>query len=223
VSPGTRCGSLTAVDEPECTTQTTRLTARGAATRARIVQAAVDLIHTKGVAATTLDDVLAASSTSKSQLYHHFADKTALVHEVVAAQGAQLIARQEDHLKRLNSIRGLERWRDAILQRASLPDGGHGRAIGSLAAELADRDQEARSMLAKYFERWEKLLAEGLTRMRASGALRPDADPEKLATFLVAALQGGYLLAQTAHSTEPMKQTLDMAIGHVRTFLSSVL
>ncbi|WP_326835243.1 TetR family transcriptional regulator C-terminal domain-containing protein [Amycolatopsis rhabdoformis] len=208
------------MEEPEGTTQKTRLTARGAATRSRIVQAAVDLIQVKGVASTTLDDVRAASSTSKSQLYHHFPDKKALVREVVAAQGAQLIARQEDQLRRLNSIRGLERWRDALVQRASLRDGAYGCAIGSLAAELADRDQEARSMLAKYFEIWEELLAEGLTRMRASGALRRNADPEKLATFLVAALQGGYLLAQTAHSTEPLKLTLDLAIDHIRTFLA---
>src|ERR1051325_6216845 len=56
-----------------------RLTARGAKTRARIVAAAADLMYVKGVGATTLDDVLAASGVSKSQLYHHFDGKDALV------------------------------------------------------------------------------------------------------------------------------------------------
>lgn len=46
-----------------------RLTARGAVTRARILRSAADLMHVKGVAATTLEDVRAASGTSKSQLY----------------------------------------------------------------------------------------------------------------------------------------------------------
>ncbi|RSD09636.1 TetR family transcriptional regulator [Amycolatopsis eburnea] len=175
-------------------------------------------MQVNGVAATTLDDVRAASGTSKSQLYHHFPDKTALVHEVVAVRGTQLVGQQGDQLRRLNSIRDLERWRDAIVRRAALRHDVHGCALGSLAAELADRDEEARVLLAKYFEIWEELLAEGLIRMRSSGALRPDADPGKLATFLVAALQGGYLLARMARSAEPMKQTLDLAIDHVRSF-----
>lgn len=38
-----------------------RLTSRGAATRARIVEAAAGLMRVQGVNATTLDDVIAAS------------------------------------------------------------------------------------------------------------------------------------------------------------------
>ena len=43
------------------------LTARGAATRSRIVEAAADLIYAHGVERTSLDDVMAASGVSKSQ------------------------------------------------------------------------------------------------------------------------------------------------------------
>src|SRR5437763_14362660 len=52
-------------------TREVSLTARGAATRDHIVQAAADLMYVKGVHATTLDDVRAATGTSKSQLYRH--------------------------------------------------------------------------------------------------------------------------------------------------------
>ena len=67
------------------------LTARGATTRDRIVHAAADLMYVKGVHATTLDDVRAATGTSKSQLYRHFPDKDALVHAVIALRGHQII------------------------------------------------------------------------------------------------------------------------------------
>ena len=50
------------------------LTARGAATRARIVEAAADLIYARGVEQTSLDEVMATSGVSKSQLYHYFAE-----------------------------------------------------------------------------------------------------------------------------------------------------
>jgi TetR/AcrR family transcriptional repressor of nem operon len=198
-----------------------RLTARGAATRARIVEAAAELMYVKGVNATTLDDVRAASGTSKSQLYNHFADKDALVRAVAELWAARVLAREEVHLSRLNSFNGLVRWRNALVQRNAAQNGAYGCVLGSMAAEVSDHDDEARETLAATFRRWEQLLADGLRRMQDSGKLRPDADADALATGLIAALQGGYLLAQTAGDVRPMEVALDMALDHVRTLLTS--
>jgi TetR/AcrR family transcriptional repressor of nem operon len=199
-------------------THSTRLTARGAATRARIVEAAAHLMHVNGVAATTLDDVRVASGTSKSQLYHHFADKDELVDAVIALQAQELMARQTQRLQRLDSLRGLELWKDATVRRNALRRGAHGCELGSLASELADTNEAARAALAAHFRSWEALLTAGLQRMRANGVLSPEADPRKLATGIIAALQGGYLLAQMARDTAPMEIALDMALDHVRAF-----
>ncbi|MFI5613279.1 TetR/AcrR family transcriptional regulator [Amycolatopsis sp. NPDC051903] len=204
--------------EPESTVKPVRLTARGEATRARILRAAVDLMTVKGVAATTLDDVRAASSTSKSQLYHHYADKDALVQDVIEYQAQDLLTAQGEQLRRLNSIRGLERWRDAIIQRNALRNGAYGCQLGSLASELSDQNERARSALAGHFETWLGLIADGLRRMRDAGKLRRDADPERLAIGLMGALEGGYLLAQTEHDVKPMRIALDMAIDYIRGF-----
>jgi TetR/AcrR family transcriptional repressor of nem operon len=59
---------------------------------------------------------------------------------------------------------------------------------------------------------------DGLRRLQDNGTLRPDADPVRLATGLMAALQGGYLLARTARNSEPMAVALDMALDHIRTY-----
>ncbi|WP_352249375.1 TetR/AcrR family transcriptional regulator [Amycolatopsis nalaikhensis] len=195
-----------------------RRTARGEATRARILRAAVDLMTVKGVAATTLDDVRAASSTSKSQLYHHYPDKDALVQDVIEFQAEEVLTTQAEQLRRLNSIRGLERWRDAIVQRSALRNGAYGCRLGSLASELSDQNERARSALAGHFETWQGLITDGLRRMRDAGKLRPEADPERLAIGLMGALQGGYLLAQTEHDVKPMRIAVDMAIDHIRGF-----
>ena len=48
------------------------LTPRGVATKQRIVGAAAELIYTKGIERVSLDEVMEASSVSKSQLYHYF-------------------------------------------------------------------------------------------------------------------------------------------------------
>jgi AcrR family transcriptional regulator len=178
-------------------------------------------MYVKGVGAVTLDEVRAASGTSKSQLYHHFSDKDALVHEVIATQAQRLLERQQELLRRFSSFRGLQRWRDAVLQRNRLRSGAYGCELGSLASELSDQDEDARVALAGYFRAWEDMLVDGLERMRQNGTLRQDADPVQLATGLMAALQGGYLLAQTARDSTPMAIALDMALDHIRSYATS--
>ena len=213
-----RGGNLANVAEQAPDKNSSRLTERGRATRERILRAAGDMMYVKGVSLTTLDDVRAASGTSKSQLYRHYPDKDALVRDVVALQAAEVLDRHQQLLRRLNSFRGLERWRDAVVERNALRNGAYGCPLGSLASELADQDEEARKVIARHFATWEGLLEAGLVRMKDSGVLRAEADAKELATGLMAALQGGYLLAQTAQDVKPMRIALDMAIAHVRTY-----
>jgi TetR/AcrR family transcriptional repressor of nem operon len=196
------------------------LTARGAATRDRIVHAAADLMYVKGVHATTLDDVRAATGTSKSQLYRHFPDKDTLVHAVIALRGQQIIERETQRLGRFNSFSGLVRWRNALIQANALQNGAYGCALGSMASEVSDQDEQARTLLADLFKAWEGLITAGLERMQAKGALRPDADPGQLAIGLMAALQGGYLLANAAHDVRPMEIAMDQALEHLKSYLA---
>lgn len=195
------------------------LTARGAATRDRIVHAAADLMYVKGVNATTLDDIREATSTSKSQLYRHFPDKESLVRAVIALRGQQVIERETSRLGRLSSFNGLVRWRNALIAANALQNGAYGCALGSMANELADHDEQARAMLAALFKDWEELIAAGLRRMQAKGTLEPDANPDDLAIGLMAAVQGGYLLANAAHDIRPMEISIDLALEHLKSYL----
>jgi TetR/AcrR family transcriptional repressor of nem operon len=210
-----------ATKEAQGSAELRRLTARGAATRDRIVAAAAELMYVRGVNATTLDEVLAAAGASKSQLYRHFPTKDDLVHAVIERRGQQVLDRETQRLGRLSSFSGLTRWRDALIQANSLQGGAYGCALGSMASELADQDEQARTSLAGLFQRWEDLLAAGLRRMQAKGALRPDADPDQLAVGLMAALQGGYLLASTARDVRPMEIGLDLALAQVKSYLAA--
>jgi TetR/AcrR family transcriptional regulator, transcriptional repressor for nem operon len=192
-----------------------RLTARGAKTRARIVAAAAELMHVRGVGATTLDDVLAASGVSKSQLYHHFAGKEALVRAVVDHVGERVIEREREALGHVSTIRGLHRWRDALVQNNALRHGAYGCALGTLASEVSDQDDLARRALSQLFAEWQGLLASVLHRLQDDGVLPPDASVDQLATGLMAAVQGGYLLAQTERDVTPMAMAIDLALAHI--------
>jgi AcrR family transcriptional regulator len=195
---------------------TSRLTTRGAATRARIIAGAAELIYARGVAGTSLDDIMAATSTSKSQLYHYFTGKDALVLDVIRSQLEQVIAGQEVPLRELRSWAGLQRWCDHVVANTRATHGVGGCRLGSLASELADRSEPARQVLAGCFAEWEDHLSKGFAAMQNEGELSADADPEALATALMAALQGGLLLSQTARGAQPLELAMDMALDHVR-------
>jgi AcrR family transcriptional regulator len=198
------------------TKRAVRLTPRGAATRQRIVSAAADLIYVRGVSNTSLDDVIEASGTGKSQLYHYFEDKDALVEAVVAEQVERVLAFHRPLLHRFESMRALTRWRDAVVVGNRTRGVQHGCPLGSLASELADRSEPIRARLAEGFAVWESLLAAGLTRMRDKGELASDVDPAEMASAIMTALQGGLLLARTARDPAPLEIALDMALSHVR-------
>ena len=200
---------------------TTRLTARGAKTRERIVTAAADLMYVRGVGATTLDDVLAASGVSKSQLYRHFAGKDEVVRAVVDLMGERVIERERNSLSHVSTIAGLRRWRDTLVQNNALRHGAYGCALGSFASEVADHDDVARRALLALFAEWQELLAGVMRRLQDTGVLPPEAPVNQLATGLMGALQGGYMLAQTARDVTPMATSIDMALTHIES-LSAV-
>src|SRR6201994_2274023 len=96
-----------------------RLTPKGARTRARIVEEAAALIHERGVAGTSLEDVKAAAEVSGSQMYHYFPDKNELVQAVIDYQ-AGTIVNQNRHA--LSSANGVEAWRDMVITGVKLAE-----------------------------------------------------------------------------------------------------
>ena len=196
-----------------------RLTRKGRATRARIVAAAAELMFERGVAGTSTEDVRVSAGVSSSQLYHYFDSKQALVRAVIAYQTEAVLSAQQPLLGRLDSLEALRAWRDLIvdLQTRNCCEGGC--PIGSLAAELAEIDSGARADLVAGFSRWEAAIRDGLAMMRGRGALRPDADPDRLALATLAALQGGLLLTQVRRDPIPIATALDAALDHIRSFV----
>jgi TetR/AcrR family transcriptional repressor of nem operon len=200
----------------------TGLTTKGAATRERIVEAAADHVLARGAAGTSLDDVRAATGTSKSQLFHYFpAGKAELVRAIVACQGERVLAAQRPAIDRLDSFEAWRAWRDLVVAHYGAQEPGTGCPIGSLANELAATDPELRAQVAAYFEHWCGLLERGLRTLRERGELRFEADPAALALATLAALQGGLLLTQVTRSPHALEVALDAAIDHIESFATS--
>ncbi|HEY2206183.1 MAG TPA: TetR/AcrR family transcriptional regulator [Pseudonocardia sp.] len=192
-----------------------RITAKGTRTRLRIVAAAAALMAEHGVAGTTLEHVREAGGVSSSQIYHYFADKQALIRAVIEHQNDTVVGGQQPLLAQLDTLAGLRAWRDAIVELQRRRQCRGGCPIGSLGSELAELDPQARADIADGFHRWEAGIRDGYRAMHRRGELATHANPDRLATATLAALQGGLLLTQIRRDTEPLEAALDIVLDHV--------
>src|SRR5215471_577439 len=196
-----------------------RLTAKGRATRDRIVQAAAQLIVTEGLSASNMENVRRAASVSGSQLAHYFADKGALIRAVIRRQiGVVLDFHRQPKLGGLRSFDDFERWIDLNMRYL--------RRIGyfgtptyhALATQLAKSDGATRETLAAGYWQWIDLLQVAIQRMKDNAVLVPNADPRRLAMVIVGAHQGGATLAFTYRSEWPHVDAVRFAVNYLRMF-----
>ena len=130
-------------------------TAKGQATRERIVAAAAQLIFEGGVAGTSWEDVETAAGVNSSQLYHYFGDKQRLVRAVIAYQTTTLLANQQPFLGSLDSLEALRAWRDLLVDGQRQTQSKGGCPLGSLTGELFEAHPECREDLKLGFDVWE--------------------------------------------------------------------
>jgi AcrR family transcriptional regulator len=194
-------------------------TGRGRASRERIVERAADLFAERGIAGTSVDEVLAAAKAGKGQFYHYFRNRDELAAAAVGYRCTQVVDGLTDALGDVSSLAGLERALAGFIagfEQTGLP----GCPIGTLAAEVAGRNEAARLQAAAGFDAWERLLADALERMRQRGELRADAAPAVLATGLLASIEGGMVLSQARKDVASLRIAVDTGLAQVRTHLN---
>src|SRR5204863_1940339 len=139
--------------------------AKGAATRDQILDAASRLIHPQGYHGTSLDDVLRESGVGKGNFYYHFRSKEDLGFAILDQLVNRFVERtlepcfSDPAAARLEQIRCfLDRVLDA--QRKSNCVGGC--FMGNLACELSDVHEGFRARLATVFKKWRGCLTTAL-------------------------------------------------------------
>jgi AcrR family transcriptional regulator len=178
----------------------------------RIVDVACDLFFRQGVAATGLSEIIARSGTGKGQMYHYFQDKDALVLAVIEAQIEGAVAAERTTFAGMTSADDLRAWADAAV--ASHSEAGAARCpLGTLVAEVAERDPHLRAALDLGFGRWRDAIRNGLERLQAREIVRVDRTIDDLAEILLCAFEGGALMSEVRGHTGPLRLALHAAIG----------
>jgi AcrR family transcriptional regulator len=194
------------------------LTAKGRATRARIVEGAAEVLREQGVATATLDDVMTRTHSSKSQLFHYFPDgKDQLLLAVAEFEADRVLADQQPYLSCLDSWEAWQRWRDVVVQRYE--EQGDHCPLGSLLLQVGRTTPGARAIVVELLRSWQESLAAGIRAMQAAGHLPADPaalDVERHAAALLAGIQGGVtVLLATGESTH-LRAALDQGISSLR-------
>jgi TetR/AcrR family transcriptional regulator, transcriptional repressor for nem operon len=190
-------------------------------TREKLLGAAFEEIYRRGFQAASLDAILATAGVTKGALYHHFPDKAALGYAVVDEVIKGLLLQRwlgllhQDTGDPVTALQRVLRHRAANLEAHEIE---LGCPLNNLAQEMSPLDERFRRRIDATFDAWRDGFARALARGQENGTVRRDADPRKVAAFLVAAAEGSYGLAKSAGSRAMLRSNLET----LATFLESL-
>lgn len=161
------------------------------------------LFRRQGVAATGLQQIASASAARMGSIYHFFPDgKDQLAEAVIQAGGrrygqvvaALLTAASDDPVIALGVVF------DQAADDLAASDYADACPIATIALEVASTNERLRIATAEVFATWLDALTQFCGRIVADPVGARD-----LATTVLAALEGAFVLARAAHDAEPVR------------------
>jgi TetR/AcrR family transcriptional regulator, transcriptional repressor for nem operon len=186
--------------------------------RDRIVATAAELFHSKGYAATGIDEILRLARATKGSFHHHFGSKKkialAVVKDVVRSRfSGRMLTPILNASKPLDAVR---RIIYDLRTKVSTADLLTGCPINNLSSELALQDGKLQRTLADLFAEWQDEWARVLSKEHRLLRKTGFKNPRQLSIYLVAAIEGAQAMAKAQQSREP----LDTVLKHLEAMLS---
>jgi TetR/AcrR family transcriptional repressor of nem operon len=167
--------------------------------RTMILDAASEVIAERGFNQTSVEDVIKrAGLCGKSHFYHYFRSKEELGYAVLDRRFERFA---EGGLSLLRDpARGPQErlfgFIDSLVELQARKGCRGGSVFGGLAAELADTHEGYRARIELVFQKWSEHIQTLLWELRPR--LRADADPQRLARFIIASLEGAVLMSRVS-------------------------
>ncbi len=171
-------------------------------TRTRLIEAATDLIETASVHAVGVSAICKRAGVKKGSFYHFFDSKDELVRAIIEEAWGEFETAVLEPLGSPDSSfeAKLERLFECMYEAQLGQQERLGRAagclFGSLAVEAATLAPDIQNMLSRIFDDWVAHLVGAIRTAVDEGGLDADTDPEALAWFITASVQGAVLLAR---------------------------
>ncbi|NDU72070.1 TetR family transcriptional regulator [Actinomadura sp. DSM 109109] len=174
-------------------------------TRERLVESTRELLWERGYVGTSPKTIQQRAEAGQGSMYHHFSGKEELARAAIGRTAEEMRAAVDAQLsgpgtavERIASY--LRRERDVL----------RGCPIGRLTQDPDVMAAPAlRGPVEETFAWLRARLAEVVREGVDRGELEPAVDPEPTAAAIVAALQGGYVLARAADAPDAFDQAIE--------------
>jgi TetR/AcrR family transcriptional regulator, transcriptional repressor for nem operon len=177
-----------------------------------IVQAGLDIIHTRGFNGTGIEAILKQANVPKGSFYNFFSSKEefglAVIDLFLAEMGALLQPVWED--VSLPPLMRIRKSFEVLITRFEGNNCNKGCLIGNLGLEMSDQCEAFRQRLEDALQRWIGSLAALLEEAREEGAVPINVEPVVLAENIVASFEGALLRAKVKKSVEPLKNFIHL-------------
>jgi TetR/AcrR family transcriptional regulator, transcriptional repressor for nem operon len=188
--------------------------------KAKLLNAALNVIRTKGYAATTVDDICDAAGVTKGSFFHHFKSKDDLALSAAAFWGEmteRFFASAPYHQSKdpLRRLLGYVDFRAKILQ-GDLPD--YTCLLGTLVQETYATHPDIRAACDKGMSTHIAIVTRDVKAAKRLYA--PDApwSAESVGAFIQTVLQGAFIFAKAKQSPEVVRESL----AHLRRYLGLI-
>ena len=183
------------------------------ATRQRILDAGAELFRRQGYVGTGMKQIVAEANAPFGSIYHFFPKgKAQLGEEIIRSSGevyrelaeAFFAAQPDDPAGAMRSF--------FAAAAEVLVETGYADAcpIGTVALEVASTNDALRQATHDVFESWLTTIAGHLVEVGVDGETA-----RSLALSTVALIEGGFMLARAARSTEPMTAAGEVAAASI--------
>lgn len=179
--------------------------------RDRLLLAAFREIHLHGFQGMRVDAVLEKTGLTKGAFYHHFASKQALglavvdevIHGRIRAIWLDTLDRSNDAVDAIQEA--LEKSAECYGMEMLML----GCPLNNLAQEMSPIDEEFRLHISHIFHLWRDALVGVIERGMSSGTVVGNIDPQSVAAFILASLEGCIGLAKNERAVAPFMRCVD--------------
>jgi len=188
----------------------------------KILNEAAKLIHAKGFNNTSIQDILDRSEVTKSNFYYHFESKEKLGFDVLKKRMRQFnafIIEPAIGNPDLSSIERIELFLNNTLALSSMPEGELGCPFGNLAQEMSAIHEPLRQALSDFFRSCAEVIEQCLDEGKRAGEFREDTPSKQLSEFVLAQIQGAFLLRKTHKDIRVMEGSIELLRLTIRGWL----
>jgi TetR/AcrR family transcriptional repressor of nem operon len=175
--------------------------------RTQILDAASVLIYRNGFHQTSIEDVIKEAGLSgKAHFYHYYKSKEELGYAVLNHQFERFAQRSLAVLREpsVDPLERLDNFIDALIAGHAERGCQGGCPFGNLVAEMADAHEGFRKRLETVFEHWANYLYSLLWEARPQ--LEDDVDISRLARFIIATIEGAWLMSRVKRDIGVMEE-----------------